>query len=118
MTEQRPLYACISNERWSMKVGSSDGSTTYDVEYYPVYRRARDIIQWRFTCTCKGYRVHKRTCKHIKEAKLHYCGWQERNHEKPLENYDPASGEGTCPLCGRLARPMDELKNLHPEILL
>ncbi len=53
-----------------------------------------------------------------KEAKLHYCGWQEVNHEKPLENYDRASEEGTCPLCGRLARPMDELKNLHPEILL
>lgn len=118
MTEIREIYACITNERWSMKIESSDKSQNYDVQYFPVYRRGRDVIQWRFTCTCKGFSVHKRTCKHIKEAKLHYCGWQERPYEKKMEYYDAPSGEGLCPLCGALARPISELKNLHEGSLL
>ena len=52
MTRER--YACVSNERWTREVPSSDGSKTYRVSYEQVFVRGRDEIVWRFTCECKA----------------------------------------------------------------
>jgi len=114
MRELRERYACVSNERWGRKVPSSDGSKDYQVSYEKVYVRGRDEIVWRFTCECKGYQVHHRTCKHIKTAMTEYCGWQECDWEAEMDYYDEDSGEGLCPVCGSSASPISKMKNLYP----
>ena len=114
MTRER--YACVSNERWTREVHSSDGSKNYRVSYEQVFVRGRDELVWRFTCECKGYLVHRRTCKHIKSVMPQYCGWQENDWEAPMEYYDEASGEGLCPLCGSSAAPISTMKNLHERV--
>jgi hypothetical protein len=46
---------------------------------------------------------------------MQYCGWQEsRTYEPPLSLHKE-TGEGNCPLCGKLAYPLDELVNLYGE---
>jgi hypothetical protein len=93
----------------------SDDSIKYRVAYERVHRRRDDSIVWKWTCGCRGYIQHRRSCKHIREAQMQYCGWQEsRTYEPPLSLHKE-TGEGNCPLCGKLAYPLDELVNLYGE---
>ena len=112
----REKYACVTNERFSMKVESSDGETMYTVSYDRYHVRRDNSIEWRWQCECRGFRQHRRSCKHIREAKKVYCGWREdKVYDPPLEveYIDEESTEALCPLCGKMAYPMSSLKNLH-----
>jgi hypothetical protein len=95
---------------------SSDDSVIYRISYEKVHLRRDDSIVWRWTCECRGYLQHRRSCKHIREAQKHYCGWQENRIYDPalrMDSLHDSTGEGKCPLCGRLAYPLGKLVNLH-----
>ena len=112
----RENYACVTNERFTMKVTGSDGKTVYTVMYARYHLRRDNSIEWRWQCECRGYRQHRRSCKHIREAKKHFCGWREdKVYDPPLEveYLDIKTEEALCPLCGKLAYPASSLKNLH-----
>lgn len=99
-----------------MKVTGSDGKTVYTVMYARYHLRRDNSIEWRWQCECRGYRQHRRSCKHIREAKKHFCGWREdKVYDPPLEveYLDIKTEEALCPLCGKLAYPASSLKNLH-----
>ena len=117
---KREPYGCRSNENFKVKIASdSDESVFYLVEYTRYHLRRDDSIVWRWQCECKGYRIHRRICKHIRQAKKDYCGWREDKRYEPkaeLEYLDEESGEAICPLCGDFAYPISQLKNLHDHI--
>ena len=112
----REKYACVTNERFSMKIESSDGETIYTVSYAKYHLRRDNSIVWRWQCECRGYRQHRRSCKHIREAKKHYCGWREdKEYEPPLEieYLDELNKEAICPRCQKMAYPIKQITNLH-----
>ena len=112
----REKYACVTNERFSMKIESSDGETVYTVSYAKYHLRRDNSIVWRWQCECRGYRQHRRSCKHIREAKKHYCGWREdKEYEPPLEieYLDESNKEAICPRCQKMAYPINQITNLH-----
>lgn len=112
----REKYACVTNERFSKQVLGSDGVTIYTVRYDRYHLRKNNSIVWRWQCECRGYRQHRRSCKHIREAKKHFCGWREDKVYEPkleLSYLDEESKEAHCPLCGKMAYPASSLKNLH-----
>jgi hypothetical protein len=112
----RSMYACVTNERFSTKIVGSDGETIYTITYDRYHVRRNNSIEWRWQCECRGYRQHRRSCKHIREAKKEFCGWREdKVYDPPLEiDYlDEKTQEALCPLCGKMAYPASSLKNLH-----
>lgn len=106
-------HGCRTNEYYSNIILSTDGTRRYNVIYGQYHRLRDNKVIWKWQCECKGYLVHRRTCKHIKEAQKDYCGWQENKNFEPAACIDENSGEATCPLCGDLAYPLTELKNLY-----
>ena len=112
----RENYACVTNERFTMKVTGSDGKTVYTVMYARYHLRRDNSIEWRWQCECRGYRQHRRSCKHIREAKKHFCGWREdKVYDAPLEieYLEIKTEEALCPLCGKMAYPASRHNNIH-----
>lgn len=113
----REKYACVTNERFTMEIQSdSDPSVIYTVTYGKYHLRRDDSLVWRWQCECRGYRQHRRSCKHIRAAKKEYCGWREDKVYEPkleIEYLDEENREAICPLCSKMAYPMSLLKNLH-----
>jgi len=100
-----------------MIITGSDGLRKYTVEYRETFfNSSRENTQWKFTCECKGFRVHRRRCRHIDEAKKSFCGWRELKHE-PKMYYHAESGEAKCPLCNRMAYPVSDLRNMFEALL-
>ena len=58
-----------------MKVESSDGETMYTVSTVDTMQRDNSI-EGAGNVNVE-FRQHRRSCKHIREAKKVYCGWRE-----------------------------------------
>ncbi len=64
---------CGSNIEWSMRVKASKSNHYHLVRYT---RTPTGKVQYDYTCSCRGYTFRK-TCRHIKEASAHRCGWND-----------------------------------------
>jgi len=84
--------ACESNFDWqTIKVSSSDGKTTYEVDLPPW-----DRVEAEAVCNCPSYE-YRGWCRHQREALTLVCGWTEGQHPAQSE-YQKA--HGICPKCG------------------
>lgn len=81
---------CASVKGFLFRAKSSDGRTEYRVEYG---YQPRGPVQYDWTCECRGFKA-RRKCRHVEEAKAHFCGWNRH-----LEPYPVPEGE-RCPQCG------------------
>lgn len=76
-------FYCKQSTDFTFKVG--DYTVTHN-------SRNRGKHQFNWGCTCRAGKYGK-CCKHITEAKKHYCGWDQF-----LDCDEPK--DGCCPGCG------------------
>ena len=84
---------CLTAEKWSMEVKSSDGKRTYVVRW-DNHSHKNHSVQYDYSCDCVAYKMGKgKYCKHIEEAKQHHCNWMQFTDGGETR-------DGKCPECG------------------
>ena len=78
-----PFYYCKSVENFRITIGN----------YIVTHGRSNGQFQYDWSCTCQGFKFRHK-CKHIEEAKKHYCGWDEF-----IDGGEPVNK--LCPKCNK-----------------
>ncbi len=88
------MFICKSVVAFQKKVEGSTGNE-YTVQFGGC---VEEDVTFDWTCTCPQNRIKHAQCKHIKQVKPSWCGWNVELDSllKPEYSID---GEAQCPKC-------------------
>jgi hypothetical protein len=95
---RQAYWLCRSAEYWERQVASKSGGAPHVVRWSR-HGHKNSGVQFDWSCDCKGYRLGKGQCSHIRQVAGEggRCGWHQFTDGGTPVYKD---GKPTCPQCG------------------